>query len=96
MREHAAWSLRWSAANEVTRTACLERAAREDVSANVRRAAEQSLFALADRAPTAAAALAALTGATTRGELAWLANSFAVDPPSAFDPLADVNGSTLQ
>ena len=95
VREHAAWSLRWSAANEVPRTACLDRAARYDLSENVRRAAAQSLFALADRAPTAAAALSALTGASTPEEIAWLATSFAGDP-QPFDPLGDVTGSTVQ
>jgi HEAT repeats len=95
LREHAAWSLRWSASNEVTRTQCLERAAREDASDNVRHAAMQSLFALAERAPTAAAAFAALTNGASAEEIAWLATTPFGEAPAG-SPLDDFLRSTIQ
>jgi hypothetical protein len=92
VREHAAWSLRWSTSNELTRSGCLERAVRGDGAENVRNAATQSLFALADRAPSAAEALSELTGESSPQEITLLAMAVANDARS-FDPLADTTGS---
>jgi len=86
VRELAAWSLRWSASSEITRAACLERAATSDLDDNVRTTAAQSLFALANRSPAAAAALARVTGEEDPHAVAWLSELRAEDL-QPFDPL---------
>jgi hypothetical protein len=91
VRELAAWSLRWSASSELTRASCLERAAVEDPSDNVRTTALQSLFALAAHSPAASVALAEITGEEPDGAAlrAWLASSQEAEL-RPFDPLHDL------
>lgn len=76
VREHAAWSLRWSDVADQDRVECLVTAAATDESLDVRKSAALSLTLLAPRSALARSGLRHLTSPEYPGEIENIARSY--------------------